>query len=195
MQRSTQTQLVAASRPGRPTRLAVVLALLALDLAAAASLTLPAVRGQVLAAEAMNAVVAVPALPVTLQSLPNSCGPAAVATLARWLLAAEVTEEAVLGQAALLAEGISLGEFARLASLHGIEGAWFQVGPAALARIATPFALHLTRAGRGHFVLVLHLSGQLALVADPAEGGLVMPLARLAAEFSGRVFVIRRSAA
>lgn len=194
MHRSTQTQLVAASLAGRPTRLAVAIALLALDLAAAASLTLPAVRGQLLATEAMSAVAAVPELPVTLQSLPNSCGPAVVATLATWL-GADVTEDAVLTQAALLPGGISLGEFARLAALHGIEGAWFQVGSTALAHLATPFAVHLTRAGRGHFVLVLHVSGQLALVADPAEGGLVVPLAHLAAEFAGRVFVLRRSAA
>ena len=87
-QRATTSRLVAPVR-GRVARLARSLALVCVFVSAAAALAAPAVRGQILAAEAMNASLAVPELYVALQSLPNSCGPAAVATLAGWAAGAE----------------------------------------------------------------------------------------------------------
>lgn len=177
----------------RQRALALTLALLALDVAAAASVALPAVSAVRLATAASTAVMSVPELAVELQSLPNSCGPAAVATLARWL-GVSTSEAEMLQAAALSPSGVSLAEFARLAALHGIEGVWFQVGHGAIGRLATPFALHLTRAGQGHFVLVKAVRGDLALIADPASGGAVVPLASLRQESTGRVFVLTRGA-
>lgn len=197
MRSSSSTSRQTQSRHGRcPSRLARPLALVATFATAAAALAAPAVRGQALASAAMNASLAVPELYVALQSLPNSCGPAAVATLATWLDPAgePVSEEEVLAQAELAPTGISLGEFARLASLHGISGVWFRVKPSSLTRLSTPFAAHLTRGAQGHFVIVLHVKGELALIADPAEGGRVAPLSALAAEFTGLVFLIRSGA-
>lgn len=171
-------------------KLALALTIIALDAAAAASLALPAARGQVLAAAAMSQELSVPELAVVLQSRDNSCGPAAVATLASWL-GAGATEAEVMRRAALTPAGISLAEFARLAAAFGIAGAWYHVAPSALSRLPTPFAAHLDRSGRGHFVLVLTVKGSLALIADPASGAHVAPVAHLAREFSGRAFLVR----
>lgn len=195
MSRRAATQSTRPRHVAHRSRLAGALTLLAIS-AAAAALVAPAARGQVLAWEAMNASLAVPELYVVRQSLPNSCGPAAVATLATWLSPGlpPLSEEAVLVRAALTADGISLSEFARLASLHGVPGTWFRVDHSSLARLATPFAAHLTRGGQGHFVIVLHVKGQLALIADPAEGGHVSPLSALTPEFTGLVFLVGRGA-
>lgn len=185
----------ARSRPrARRLALALTLTLLALDAVAAVSLALPAWHGTRLAAAAVNAPHPVPELPVELQSLPNTCGPAAVATLATWL-GTPVAEAAVLRRANLTASGISLAEFTRLAALHGVEGAWYQVGASVLHGLQAPYAIHVTRAGRGHFLLVSEVRGGLALVADPATGGAVVPLKSLLAEFEGRVFVLARGSA
>ncbi|MBX3143123.1 MAG: hypothetical protein KF813_05155 [Trueperaceae bacterium] len=191
-QRATTSRLVAPVR-GRVARLTRSLAIVCVFVSAAAALAAPAVRGQILAAEAMNASLAVPELYVALQSLPNSCGPAAVATLAGWSAGAEgaVSEAAVLAHAELGPSGVSLAEFSRLAARHGVPGAWYRVEPSSLGSLATPFAAHLTRDGLGHFVVVLHVKGQLAVVADPAVGGSVVPLAALREGFSGLVFVVR----
>lgn len=180
----------------RLARAARGLALLGVFVSAAVTLAAPSVRGQLLAAEAMNAPLSVPELHVALQSLPNSCGPAAVATLATYLGGPDgvVTEAEVLSQAELLPSGVSLGEFARLAARFGVAGSWFRVERSSLGSLATPFVLHLSRDGAGHYVVVLHVKGALAVVADPAVGGSVTPLAALRAESSGLVFLIRSRA-
>lgn len=175
-------------------KLTWALSLFALDLAAAAALALPAARGQALADAAMRQELSVPELGVVLQSRDNSCGPAVVATLASWLGSA-TTEAEVMRRAALTPAGISLAEFARLAESFGAAGVWYQVAPAALAHLPTPFAAHLDRSGRGHFVLVVTVKGSLALIADPASGARVAPLSSLAREFSGRAYLLNRSPA
>ncbi len=116
------------------------------------------------------------------------CGPALVATLAAWagrpVPLALVTAEASLGPG-----GVTLAEFARLASLHGVPGTWHAVPRARLADLRTPFVAHLQRGGRGHFVAVVAL-GAHAVVADPLAGPVAAPADALLRDYSGRVFLL-----
>ena len=117
------------------------------------------------------------------------CGPALVATLAAWagrpVPLAVVTAEASLGPG-----GVTLAEFARLASLHGVPGTWHAVPRERLANLRAPFVAHLQRGGAGHFVAVVALGGGHAVVADPRAGPVAAPAAALLRDYSGRVFLL-----
>ena len=170
----------ATLRPRTPATLAV-LSLLAL--------LLPGAIGTAASAAWNDAVRLVPGLEAVRQSLPSSCGPALIATLATWRGHA-VSEAAVIAQADLDDDGVSLAEFARLASLHALDGAWFHVDGSRLDRLPTPFVAHLRVATGGHFVAVLAHSADKVVVVDPAAGVLVGPVTSLLRGFSGRVFVL-----
>jgi len=159
--------------------------LLALSLVA---LLAPSAAGVAASAAWNDAVRPVPGLEVVRQSRPSSCGPALIATLASWRGHA-VSEAAVIAQAELGADGISLAEFARLASLHGIEGTWYHVRSDRLDSLPTPFIAHLAAVDGGHFVGVVARAGDKVVVIDPAAGALVGPTVTLLRRFSGRVFV------
>ncbi len=128
---------------------------------------------------------------VVLQVAEVDCGPALVATLAAWA-GRPVGLDAVTAQATLRPEGVSLGEFARLSSLHGLEGAWFAVPGARLASLRAPFVAHLERGGAGHFVAVVALDGHHAVIADPAAGALAGPARALLRDYSGRAFLLHQ---
>jgi ABC-type bacteriocin/lantibiotic exporter with double-glycine peptidase domain len=161
-------------------------------LAAAAVLTLPTALGAH-ASRAWNAApYALDSVPVVLQSQRNDCGPAVVATLAAWsgrrLELASVVASAPLGP-----DGLSLGEFARLADRFGFPGTWYRIGPGDLAGLPTPFVAHMTVAGSaplGHLVAVRAVTRGAVTVADPAVGAYVLPLDAFTRRFSGRVFLL-----
>lgn len=133
--------------------------------------------------------VPVPGLEVVLQSEENACGPAVIATLAAWS-GRPVGEAAVLERAQIGQAGITLAEFARLASLVEVPGTWYRTSRRELTRLPTPFVAQLEGNGAGHFVAVLGVRHGYALVADPAVGALSGPLRRVLPGFSGRVFLL-----
>lgn len=143
-------------------------------------------------------------VPVVLQSQPNSCGPAALATLTTWL-GVPSTEADFLATARLGADGVSLEEFARLAEGAGLAGAWYRVPASELARLPVPYVAHLhaqeaegsasAPAGDGedlgHLVVVGASAHGYLVVGDPAVGAYVVAAAGLAQRFSGRVYLLR----
>lgn len=156
-------------------------------------LLLPSAVGMTASVTWNDAVRPVPGLDVIRQSLPSSCGPALIATLATWR-GHDVSETTLIGQADLGATGVSLAEFARLASLHGLDGTWYRVERGRLGRLSTPFVAHLELTGGGHFVAVLAQADDKVVIADPAAGVLVGPTVKLLRDFSGRAFVLTSAA-
>jgi len=180
--------------PGRPSGPSPTLRRLAqalLALACLAAVALPGARGMA-ASSAWNAAPrALEGLPVVRQSLPVSCGPAALATLATWL-GDPRSEAELLAVAQLTEAGVTLSEFARLADLIGLPGTWYRVAAAELQRLPAPFVAHLEAPGagpQGHLVVVGAAAHGYLLVGDPAEGAYVTSAASLARRFTGRVFL------
>lgn len=137
---------------------------------------------------ARSAVWHVSGLPrLVRQTTPRSCGPAALATLLSWR-GRPLSETDVMRVARLRPDGVTLGEFARLAGTFGLPGTWFDVPPAALARLRPPFVAHLARDG-GHFVVVRGIAVGYVLLADPARGWRLEPLASFRRTFRGRVYL------
>jgi predicted double-glycine peptidase len=142
-------------------------------------------------AAALTAPVPVSSLNVVRQTRRNSCGPAAVATLAGWL-GRPTSEADVLRDARLVDAGISLAEFARLADLHGVPGSWYRVAPQDLGATPTPFVAHLSTPD-DHFVVVHAVVRSHVVMADPAVGAVVVPVRAFVHRFRGRVFVPREA--
>lgn len=160
-----------------------------LVVACLAALFVPTGVGVAQSAAWNAAPVAVDGVEVVLQSNPVSCGPALIATLSAWA-GRPIGEAAVLSRAAMGPDGVSLAEFVRLASLFGSPGVWYQVARRELGRLPTPFVAQLEVDGSGHFVAVLGVRQGMAVVADPAVGALVGPVATVLRGFSGRVFLL-----
>ena len=157
---------------------------------AAATLATPPVVAEVGNRRLLAEDYPLPELSLVLQSKPNSCGPAAIATLASWL-GNPTSEESVLAGAALGEDGVTLAEFSRLADRHGLPGAWYRIAEAELRLLPAPFVAHLQGPEGAHFVVVRAIEGPHVLLADPASGSVSAPLARLTARFSGRVYLPR----
>jgi ABC-type bacteriocin/lantibiotic exporter with double-glycine peptidase domain len=139
-----------------------------------------------------GAPVTLPGLQVVPQTHLNSCGPATLATLSTWL-GNPRTEAELLQAADVGPTGVTLSEFARLAHQIGLPGTWYQVQPANLHLVPTPFVAHLEGAGAaglGHLVAVAAVSHGYVTVADPASGAHVSPLRAFARRFTGRVYVL-----
>jgi ATP-binding cassette subfamily B protein RaxB len=105
-----------------------------------------------------------------------------------------IGEASVVRVARLGPAGITLAEFARLASSFGLRGAWYGAPVGSLRRLPRPFVAHLTTEG-GHFVVVHDVSGAFVTVADPARGLVTMPLASFQRAWSGRSFLLLRARA
>lgn len=153
------------------------------------ALLFPGAAGMAASAAWNDAVRPVPGPEVVRQTLPSSCGPALIATLASWR-GRSVSEAAVVAQADLGPDGVTLAEFARLASLHALGGTWYRVEKRRLGGLPTPFVAHLAGPDGGHYVAVVAQAGDAVVVIDPAVGALVGPTAVLLRRFSGRVFVV-----
>src|SRR5690606_13755400 len=154
------------------------------------ALLLPSTVGMTASAAWNDAVRVVPGLETTLQTQPASCGPALIATLATWS-GSGVSEATVIAQADLSHDGVSLAEFARLASLHALDGTWYRVEQGRLGGLSTPFVAHLHVATGGHFVADVAQAADKVVVVDPGPGVLVGPLGSLLRGVSGRVFVLK----
>ncbi len=139
-------------------------------------------------------------VPVVLQAQANDCGPAVIATLLEW--AGRPTPLAAVSAVAELGpNGLSLGEFARLAHSFGFPGAWYRVEATELATLGVPFVAHVAAASGplphgpalGHLVVVWAVGRGTAVVSDPAVGAYAVPLSELIRRFTGRVYAIERS--
>ncbi len=174
------------------------LRLLTAALVAAVTLVAPAVSGA-RAARAWNAEpYPLASLQVVLQAQRNDCGPAVVATLIAWAggtgSLADVTAAARLGP-----DGLSLGEFARLAHAFGLPGGWYRAAMAELAARPGPFVAHLSAPGPagnglGHLVVVWAVGNGAVLLSDPAAGAHALPLAAFARRYTGRVYLLEEPA-
>jgi len=128
-------------------------------------------------------------LDIQLQTQPASCGPALIAVLST-LRGRPVAEAHVLAKASMGEDGVSLAEFARLASLHDLDGAWYRVERDRLEKLPLPYVAHLATADGGHYVAIVAAGGGAVVVLDPAVGAVVGPAATLLRGFSGRVFLL-----
>lgn len=156
-------------------------------------LLVPSALG-IAASAAWNAeALPVPGLEMNLQSRRTSCGPALIAALSTWR-GHPLAEETVLAQATMGDDGISLAEFARLASLHELGGAWYQIERRRLDRLPPPFVVHLATVRGGHYLAVVAARAGTVVVLDPAAGALVGPASTLLRDFSGRVFLFQPGA-
>ena len=144
------------------------------------------------ASAAWNAtVLPVPGLEMNLQTQQASCGPALLAALSTWR-GRPLSEEQVLALASMGEDGISLAEFARLAALHDLNGAWYRVEKRRLDDLPLPYVAHLATQEGGHYVAVVAEGSGTVVVLDPARGAVVGPTATLLRSFSGRVFLLER---
>lgn len=128
-------------------------------------------------------------LDMRLQTQPSSCGPALIAALST-LHGRPLDESHVLAKASMGEDGVSLAEFARLASLHDLDGAWYRVERDRLEQLPLPYVAHLDTVAGGHYVAIVAVGGGAVVVLDPAVGAVVGPAASLLGRFSGRVFLL-----
>jgi uncharacterized protein len=124
---------------------------------------------------------------VVAQQRENTCGLAVIANLLRWA-GRDVTERALLEDIELDPRGLNLEGFARLATVHGLRGAWFRVDASSLEGLSAPFVAQL-RLEQGHFVIVQRVYNGYVYVADPLRGNNLYPLERFRSVWTGRVFV------
>lgn len=127
--------------------------------------------------------------PVVLQSHPQGCGAALLATMLAWH-GRPVSESVLLHQAPPGPDGISLASFRDLAGRHGIHGQWRRLPRGRIPRGA--FVAHLDRPF-GHFVWVTDQIGEYLHVVDPLTGPGVWHADRFRARYSGRYFVTEES--
>lgn len=155
-------------------------------------LGLPSARGISASAAWSSAAHPLASLPVVRQSQPNSCGPAALATLLAWL-DRPLSEAHLLSLAELGPGGLSLGEFARLAQALDLPGSWYRSPISELAKLPSPFFAHLElpeATSAGHLVLVHQVAHGYVIVADPAHGGRVMSIRQFSRHYSGRAYLL-----
>lgn len=160
-------------------------------LAASIPIVAPSATAVAANAAALAAPLPLTDLVVVRQTKRNSCGPAAIATLAGWL-GRPTSEADVLRSARLGDDGISLAEFSRLADAHDVPGSWFRVASSGLPATPTPFVAHFSVPDE-HFVVVHAVVRSHVVMADPAVGAMVVPLRAFLRRFSGRVFVPREA--
>lgn len=162
------------------------------SLAALLILVAPSARGISASAAWSSAAHPLASLEVVRQTQRASCGPAALATLLAWQ-GRQVSEARLIDLAELGPEGISLGEFARLAHSFDVTGSWYQSPISTLALLPTPFVAHLELPGAaaaGHLVVVRSVTQGYVIVADPAQGAQVMALERFGRSYSGRAYLL-----
>lgn len=128
-----------------------------------------------------------------------TCGPAAAATLLRYYFGLDVDESDVLEASAAAggldpSAGVSALALVRSLGAFGVPAQGYRLTPEALAdyfrRGGLPVIAHATRP-RQHYVVVVGLVGDYALVADPSWGRRVERWVDFAADkgFSGVVLV------
>jgi len=119
---------------------------------------------------------------VALQSDPEGCGAALLATILQ-RGGRGVTEAELLAAAPPGPNGISLRRFQALAAQHGLHGTWRKAASGTLPRGS--YVAHLDRPD-GHFVWVLATAGDYLHVVDPAVGEGVWHADPFLRRFSGR---------
>lgn len=109
------------------------------------------------------------------QTLDESCGAAAIATLTRLLGNAELTEAQVLA-AGGTRHAMSVAELVAVGEKLSIKLKAFAAGAAAFDKAAPPFIVLLApMSGElGHFVVVTRIAGDHVSYADPKLGNLIV---------------------
>jgi hypothetical protein len=125
------------------------------------------------------------------QTLPNTCGPAVLATLLL-SIGLRLSDAAVAERASLTTAGITLAEFSRLASGLGLAGRWSRATPRGLGHLDLPTVVHLADSS-GHFAVLREDLGHVVLLADPARGNLLASRSSFVQDWSGRVFQVERA--
>ncbi|MDD4928861.1 MAG: cysteine peptidase family C39 domain-containing protein [Gallionella sp.] len=114
------------------------------------------------------------------QSTEFTCGSASLATLAKYFLGRNVSEEQVTNQIKkhhteeswnkLQKDGLSLFELKRAANELGLEAAAYKGKLADLAELHGPVILHLDQGGFKHYVVLKSFSNDKIELADPVRG-------------------------
>lgn len=126
---------------------------------------------------------------VVRQTAVNTCGPAVIATLLSWR-GIETTDSEVAAEVELRPQGVSLADFARLATEFGVPGRWFKATHLdELEGLPLPVVVHL-RGSFGHFAILRADAGSHVHLADPARGNVLVPKARFLREWTGRSFIL-----
>lgn len=153
---------------------------------------LPTARGLLLNEHGRTQILELGWAGVVAQSLPNTCGPAVLATLLQ-MDGTPVSETAIALQADLLPDGVTLAEFSRLSREFGMPGSWFEMRrPVRLAELPVPSVIHSDES-RGHFSIFLGSSGGFVSLADPARGRLIVRTSAFRRLWTGRLFVFDSS--
>ncbi len=126
---------------------------------------------------------------VQMQKHDNTCGLAVLATLLSWL-GQTVSEKELAGQTKLLVKGLSLFDFANLASLRGVRGSWVRTVPDALEALPVPMVAQIKNPN-GHFVVIRQIYNNHVYVADPNAGNVLYSLAAFSQVWTRRIFVMR----
>jgi len=115
-----------------------------------------------------------------------SCGAAALATMLRYGLGDEVTEQQILidlftrlsDDEKKTAErtGFSLLDLQRVAQKRGYAAEGFRLEPAQLRMLAGPVIAFIQPRGYKHFAVLRGVSGDRAYLADPSRGNMRQPM-------------------
>ncbi len=174
------SKLVRARSPAISSVLPVTVVLLTLLLGLAA----PNLSEGAQAARLARTWAPTSATDVVLQSDPQGCGAALLATILQ-RRGRQVTEARLLAAAPPGPDGISLRRFQTLAAEYGLSGTWRRAAAATVPVPGGSFVAHLDRPD-GHFVWVLATAGDYLHVVDPAVGEGVWHADTFLRRFSGR---------
>ena len=139
------------------------------------------------------------------QRFDYSCGAAALATLLRYGLGDNVTEQQVLQQLfglltnderpGVLNQGFSLLHLQRVAQARGYQAEGFRLEPRFLAQLSGPVVVFIQPRGYKHFAVLRGIKDDRVFLADPSLGNIRMPIYRFLEEWldesgTGIIFVV-----
>jgi len=139
------------------------------------------------------------------QRFDYSCGAAALATLLRYGLGDNVTEQQVLTQLfgllsneerpEVLSQGFSLLHLQRVAQARGYQAEGFRLEPRFLAQLNGPVIVFIQPRGYKHFAVLRGIKDDRAFLADPSLGNIRMPVYRFLESWlddsgTGIIFVV-----
>jgi uncharacterized protein len=120
------------------------------------------------------------------QRFDYSCGAAALATLLRYGLGDNVTEQNVLVQLfgllsdeerqVTVRQGFSLLHLQRVAQARGFQAEGFRLDPQSLSRLSGPVIVFIQPRGYKHFAVLRGIKDDRVYLADPSLGNVRMPM-------------------
>lgn len=125
----------------------------------------------------------------TRQTRQNSCGPALLSSISR-NFGDPITEYALISWARMTTDGITLGEYSRLAGVLNHGGIWLNFGTRPSSLPPLPTVLHLKEPA-GHFVLIMASTEALVIISDPSNGLMAIPTRRIVNRWSGFSYALQ----